>query len=210
MAGMFGPWDMTDKIIDNSIRICKAPTSWLFYVALFTVHSPPFISLFHIAIQHSSWFFYRSFHAQHQYPQQSLFLNLSLGVSDPLGLDYPCSCHLLSIPQTSWPSFSVQWFPSVKFKPSHLFNLFPCRFHRSHTAHMRIDRLRRAPGYHNQKSQPNVPPNFLMMWKHISSPTLIFLHALYSLCASSTLTSIHCFNAVKSFYFRKYNSTQSG
>ncbi|KAJ7301012.1 hypothetical protein DFH08DRAFT_827925 [Mycena albidolilacea] len=74
---------------------------------------------------------------------------------------------------------------------------------------MRIDRFRRAPGYHNQKSQPNVPPNFLMMWKHISSPTLIFLRALYSLCASSTLTSIHCFNAVKPFYFRKYNSTQS-
>ncbi|KAJ7358383.1 hypothetical protein DFH08DRAFT_802217 [Mycena albidolilacea] len=74
---------------------------------------------------------------------------------------------------------------------------------------MRIDPLRRAPGYHNQKSQPNVPPYFLMMWKHINSPTLFFLRALYSLCASSSLTSIQCFNAVKSLYFKKYNSTQS-
>ncbi|KAJ7853942.1 hypothetical protein B0H14DRAFT_3652724 [Mycena olivaceomarginata] len=47
------------------------------------------------------------------------------------------------------------------------------------------------------------------MWKHINSPTLIFLRALYSLCASSALTSIHCFNVVKSFSFGKYNSTQS-
>ncbi|KAJ7898225.1 hypothetical protein B0H14DRAFT_2557263 [Mycena olivaceomarginata] len=74
---------------------------------------------------------------------------------------------------------------------------------------MCLDRLHRAPGYHNQKSQPNVPPYFLIMWKHITSPTLIFLCALYPVCASSSLTSIHCFNAVKSFYFRKYNSTQS-
>ncbi|KAJ7867547.1 hypothetical protein B0H14DRAFT_3132882 [Mycena olivaceomarginata] len=69
--------------------------------------------------------------------------------------------------------------------------------------------IRAAPGYHNQKSQPNVPPYFLMMWKHINSPTLIFLRALYSLCASSALTSIHCFNVVKSLSFGKYNSTQS-
>jgi hypothetical protein len=113
---------MTNKIIDNYIRICKALTLWLSYFALFAVHSPPFMSLFHIAIQHSSWFFYRSFHAQHQYPQQSLFLNLSLRVSDPLGLDYLCGCHFLSIPQTLTLFLSsmvslckIQAFTSIQF-----------------------------------------------------------------------------------------------